>query len=131
MRIASRSSITWLVAVASITTIALVVGRPGRVAAPVAMIEVKPQLQRVERELGRVSAEQRARADRIELAAIERDLDAMIDRLEVAADAEVAASSDRERASAHEALTELEREIHDRAQIEQARSDELRTRLGE
>jgi hypothetical protein len=131
MRIASRSSITSLVAVASITTLALVVGRPGRAAAPVATIEVKPQLQRVERELGRVSAEQRTRADRLELAAIERDLDAMTDRLEVAAEAVVEATSDRERADAKIALANLQHEIHDRAQIEQDRSDELRSRLGE
>jgi septal ring factor EnvC (AmiA/AmiB activator) len=118
-------------AVASVTTIALVVGRPGRVASPVATIEVKPQLQRVERELGRVSAEQRTRADRIELAAIERDLDAMTDRLEVAAEAVVEATSDRERADAKIALANLQHEIHDRAQREQDRSDELRSRLGD
>jgi len=130
MRIATRSSLKWLVAAVSITTLTLAVGRSQPVV-PAATIEMKPQLERVEHELVRIDADERTRADRIELAAIERDLDAMIDRLHVAADAEVAATSDRERAVAHAALTQLEREIHDRAQVEQDRSDELRSRLGE
>lgn len=127
MRIASRSSITWLVALASIATVAQLARRPTAVATS----EMMPQLQRVQRDLGRVGAEQRTRADRAELAAIERDLDAMIDRLQIAADAVEASTTDRERAIASETLSQLERQIHDRAQSEQARAEQLRARLGD
>jgi septal ring factor EnvC (AmiA/AmiB activator) len=116
------------VAVASIATVALLARRP---APPVARTEMTPHLQQVEHDLARVSAEQRARAERIELAAIERDLDAMTDRLEVAAEAVAEATSDRERTDAKVRLANLEHEIHDRAQREQDRSDELRSRLGD
>jgi hypothetical protein len=119
MRIAISSPMRWATGLAAIATVASFALRPPA-----------PRAGRMH-ELARISAEQSARTDRIELAAIERDLDAMIDQLQVAADAVEAAGSDRERATARDDLARLEREIHDRAQREQDRSDELRSRLGE
>jgi hypothetical protein len=119
MRIAISSPMRWATGLAAVVSIAIFATR-----------SPPPRAGRM-CELTRITAEQSARTDRIELAAIERDLNAMIDQLQVAADVVEAASSDQERATAREDLARLEREIHDRAQREQDRSDELRSRLGE
>ena len=133
MRIAISSPIRWAIGLAAVVTIALVATRSPAPAhdggsKPVKRMHAAASVQPARAELSQL---ERTRADRIELAAIERDLDAMTDRLEVAAQAEVDAPNNRERAVAHAALTQLERDIHDRAQIEQDRSDVLRSRLGE
>jgi hypothetical protein len=118
MRIATSSPIRWAIGFAIVATIALFATRSPAPRESRAKPSAHTRLSKIERQL-----------DRIELAAIERDLDAMIDQLQVAADAVDAASSSRERAIAREALARLELEIHDRAQREQDRSDELRSRL--
>ena len=134
LRIAISSPMRWATGLAAVVTIAIFAmgsSSPLHSAAnPSGRSHADTGALQIQRELGRIRVEQSA-ADRIELAAIERDLDAMIDQLQVAADAVAAATSGRERALAREALARLEVAIRDRAQHEQDRSDELRSRLGE
>jgi hypothetical protein len=114
MRIALSPPVRWVSGLAAVATIAILVTRP-----PAPPLRVSPAPH----------STSDARQARAAMSNVERDLDALVDRVQEAVDAVVNAESDAERKVAHDRLVSLQAEVAAERQLLVERERQLRITL--